>query len=193
MVAWLKTLMLGHQSQILSTALPLLVTSGCLTFHRFVQALQECVRSRQATQPEESLRIAVEGLDKLLPAKHMQSSCRNQDLYRYRLEQYRFCRLKNGSIISLVQTIAEVASVGQFHLRTNALSSICSSDRLLDVLRHFAIVDVQTLSTLATLRQEHSANTPFLNLNSIFGRLLDPLGRIRESKSPIFKARATGD
>ncbi|PVI06555.1 hypothetical protein DM02DRAFT_638614 [Periconia macrospinosa] len=189
--SWIKTLLLGHQTQILSTALPLLIASGSLTFNSFLKTLQECINGRRATQPEESLRIAIKGLDTLLPARHMQGSCRQQDLYRYRLEQRRFCRQQNANIINLVKTIAEVVSASQIHIKDHALLEVCSSDRLLDLLRYFAIMDAHSLSTLASFRSQASGDPPCPNFGLLFRRLLDPLGRLQLSKMSLEQQVAT--
>ncbi|CAI6335821.1 unnamed protein product [Periconia digitata] len=179
--SWLKTLLIGHQTQILSTVLPLLVTSQSSTLHSFVKVVQESINERQTIQPEDTLRIAAEGLDLLLPTEHIQSSCRKQDNYRYRLEQHRYCRQQSESVISLVKIIAEIIPIGSMHLVDRTVLDIYSSDRLLHVLRHVAIADVQSLSPLVTFQQV-SMDRPDFKSSPLFGRLLDPAGRIQLSK-----------
>ncbi|KAF1958736.1 hypothetical protein CC80DRAFT_441342 [Byssothecium circinans] len=177
--SWLRTLLLGHQAQLLSAALPLLVASGCLSLSRFLTTLRECVKSRQLSHPGDSLRIAAEGLDKLIPVDQHQGSSRHYELYRFRLEQRNFCRQHGGDILGFLGNMILLESGARDHETNKRLSAICSGGHLLSVLRHLAITDVRSVTALISPHQNVSNRVQTSHLKSLVGRLFDPLNRIQ--------------
>jgi mediator of RNA polymerase II transcription subunit 12 len=180
MASWLGSLLLNHQAQLLSAALPPLISSGCLTLRRFLKTLQECINSRQSSHPEESLRIAVEGLDRLLPYERNQSPCRQYDMYRYRLEQYKLCRQRDSGLLGFLGDIIMLESVKHNLEPDRQLLDLCSSDRLLSALRHFIIQDVRSVSGLISAHQQGSQETQLSCSTLLSSRLLDPLNKMRK-------------
>lgn len=178
LTSWVASLLISHQAQLLSAALPPLVASGCLSVSRFLRTVQECIRSRQSSQPGESIRIAVEGFDKILPSEHPTGPCHQQDLYRYRLEQSKFCQQREGGILEFIQDIVQLDLAATGHKDQDRLLQLFSSDRLLSVLKHFAIHDTQSVSTLIAgdnQRPTHANHTP---MKALLDRLLDPVGHL---------------
>jgi mediator of RNA polymerase II transcription subunit 12 len=173
--SWLRTLMITYQPQLLNTAVPLLVASGSLTLAQFLATVRECTQGRDLSQLSQSYRIANDGLERILPCTPLFGACPQQDLYRYRLEQYKFCRQRNGGLLDLVRDVIELHSLLPNLERPNQPPYVVSDERLLDVVRHLAIVDVQNLSTLTAFRPQGPSMVTYAISKVVFDLLLDPI------------------
>lgn len=185
LTSWLGSLLMSHQTQLLSAALPRLVAAGCLTLPRFLKTVQDCVRSRQSSQPVESLRIAVEGFNKILPSVVLSGGCPEQDAYRYRIEQFKFCQQRDGGILEFIHDFVEMSPTASTGEIDKQFSDTLADERLLNVLRHFAISDMQSLSALTVISQKTSSEVFHLQIQSLLHRLLDPINQLRMSATNI--------
>ena len=178
--SWLRSLLMNHQLQLLSAVLPPLVATGSLTLSRFLATVRECIRNRRSNQSADCLRIAIDGLEGILPSKHLRGECYLQDQYRYRLEQYKYCRQPNGGLLSLVRDVAELEFSAAEPEHEKRLSSIMSDSRLIDVLRHLTIHGNQALSVLTDSGPQNSAAKKHARVKSVLDRLLDPGNLLRK-------------
>ncbi|KAF2691505.1 hypothetical protein K458DRAFT_381358 [Lentithecium fluviatile CBS 122367] len=189
--SWLRSLLMNHQTQLLSAALPPLVASGSLTLTRFLMTVRECIRSRKTNQPSASLRIAVDGLQRILPCRRADGIDQKQDLYRYRHEQYKFCRQHNGGLLNLVRDVVQLDVSAAEGESQHQVQSIISDDRLLDVLRYLAVYDSQSWSALTAVSSQNSAQAIHMRIKSILDRLFDPVNHLEFSKMDVEQQIAT--
>jgi len=179
-MTWLKSLLMNHKQHLLSTVLPPLVASGCLSMPRFQKMIQECVRGRKPSQPAEAFRIAVEGLDNLLPNQDLDDFGNQQYSYYFRTEQRDFCRKHDSNLLGLVKEIFELDSALPNTACGKQFSLFLSSGRLLDVIRHAAIFNCQNLSFLMEIGRHASLDATAAHVKLLLDRLLDPYNTLRK-------------
>jgi mediator of RNA polymerase II transcription subunit 12 len=172
--SWLRSLLLSHQLRLLSAALPPLVATGTLTLSRFLTTIRECFQARQTMRPAEIVRIAVDGLERILPSRKLDGDCHPQDQYRFRLEQYKYCRLAGGNLLSLVRDVLELEVTVGDHESEKVLSTVLTDDRLISVLRHLAVHESQALSMLIDVGTAGAVEERFARVKLVLNRLLDP-------------------
>jgi mediator of RNA polymerase II transcription subunit 12 len=188
--SWLRSLLLNHQLELLSAVLPPLVATGSLTLSQFLTTVRDCIRGRQASHPVDSLRIAHDGLERILPCRKFSGTCYQQDQYRYRLEQHKYCRQPSGGLLALVRDVVELEFSAAEHEHEMRLSSIISDSRLLDVLRYLAVHENQTLSILTNVGTQGAAPKKHARIKSVLDRLLDP-GNLLGQYSLLYTATLT--
>lgn len=174
LASWLGSLLMSHQQLLLRAALPPLVSSGCLTLSRFIQTIQLCIRNRRSTQPAEALQIAIEGLDNLILSEDPNRPCQPRDAYRYSLEQRKICQERGRGILDLIVDIVNLGSAESRPKSPTELSDVLSNDRLLMVLRDFAIYESQSLSESLCAGEQPSSSAKHTVIKTLLDRLLDP-------------------
>jgi mediator of RNA polymerase II transcription subunit 12 len=178
---WLTSLLLSHQVQLLAAALPPLVSSGCMSLTKVSEIVKRCVSKRTISNPEEALRISIAGLDLLLPSEQLSYLCQSQDAYRYRIEQHEVCQDPEGRILEAIYRMIELASTQPFSSFQTQFMGMLSSDRLLNVVRHFAVCDVRLLSTIMGIGKQTTVQTLRTHIKTLLDSLLDPTHHLRKS------------
>ena len=176
---WLISMLLSHQVQLLAAALPPLVSSGCMSLAKVSEIVKRCVGKWTASNPEEALRISIAGLDLLLPSEHLNCLCQPQDAYRHRIEQHEFCQDPEGRILEAIYRMIELASTQPFSSVQSQFMGMLSSDRLLNVVRHFAVCDVRLLSTIMGIGKQTTTQTLRTHIKTLLDGLLDPTNYLR--------------
>jgi mediator of RNA polymerase II transcription subunit 12 len=176
---WLISLLLSNQVQLLSAVLPPLVSSSCMSLGTVLEIVKRCVSKRTASNPEEALRISIVGLDLLLPSEPLTRLCQPQDAYRYRIEQQKLCQDPEGRILEAIQRMIETASSQPYSSIQTQFMGMLSSDRLLNVVRHFAVRDIQLLLTTLGIGKPSTTQALRTYIKTLLDRLLDPPNHLR--------------
>jgi mediator of RNA polymerase II transcription subunit 12 len=178
---WLISLLLSHQVRLLAAVLPPLVSSGCMPLAKVSEIVKRCVSKWTASNPEEALRISIAGLDLLLPSEHLNCLCQPADAYRHRIEQHELCQNSEGRVLEAIHRMIELASTQPFSSVQTQFMGMLSSKRLLDVVRHFAVRDVQLLSTIMGIGKQSTTQTQRIHMKTLLDGLLDPTNHLRMS------------
>lgn len=177
-VEWLGSLLTNRQSKLTHSALPPLVTGGCLTLTQFSEIARTSICKRKAISQEEALRSCIAALDVLLPSDRLNHYCPLQEAYRYRLEQQKFCQDPEGHILQLIRDTVEVGSGSLSPASQAQVASLLSSNRVRVVVKHFALHDVQSLSTSLGIGAQTSSEVTHSGLKLLLDGLLDPGNRL---------------
>lgn len=175
---WLSSALAAHQVDILWTAIPTLVGSGCVGLNTFLDILYASVVSMRSNPSEVGFRAALEGLRTLLPSEDLVASCPPLDAYRYRLEQRKLgarTTLCIGEIIGLLSTFVTPTVQSQ-------VSELLASQTVVNLMKHCAVSDPGGLSKMS-----REATGPYLKV--LFDSLLDPFGRFRKWSIELRRCR----
>ena len=175
---WVNLCLLNHQVEVLFLALPTLVGSGCMPLSGFLDSLRAYVGKTSPGQPEMAFRVAMEGLQSLLPSDVLAGSWSPQDRYRYRLEQYNLCYEADARVVQFIGELIELGTSLPPQKVGQQLSSLLSSSPVLSVLKHYTLADVAFLSKLNSPSSNENLKRQYLRTS--FSLLLDPLGVLGE-------------
>lgn len=183
--SWIGSIMMSHQPHLLSTALPLLVCSGCLTLSGLLATIQECVRRSQQSHPAESFSFAMDGLDRLLPNNEPCDFSCDQYAYQFRTEQGAFCRKEDSGLLGFVKEIFELSTTVDEARCEERFLQILANNRFLDILKHYAIMDSQNLSFLLDISKRVPDGTTCAKISSLLDHLLGPLSSLGTLYGPV--------
>ncbi|XPS71130.1 RNA polymerase II mediator complex subunit [Ascochyta lentis] len=180
---WTNLCLVNHQVEILFLALPTLVGSGCMPLSGFLESLRAYVAKTATGQPEIAFRVASEGLYSLLPSDVLARTWSLSDGYRFRLEQRKLCYEADARVLQFISELIELGTTLPAQKVGQQLSSLLSSRPVLDILKHYTLVDTTHLSQLSTGGSNGDLKRLYLKVP--FGLLLDPHGNLDISaKSP---------
>ncbi|KAF1966910.1 hypothetical protein BU23DRAFT_559754 [Bimuria novae-zelandiae CBS 107.79] len=183
LTSWLHSALASHEQRALFVALPPLIVSGCLTMPHFLETILDHVRRLQRDRPVDSFRIAVRGLDNVLPHDDLISLQRYQ-AYQFRMRQVLFCRKQDSALLELIKEAFQL-STGIPEDQTEDVSfNLLLDDRVLSVIRHFAIVDLQSVSFLLEIPGRTSNDALRARVTSVLDRIMDPRSVMNLSKMP---------
>ncbi|KAJ4358537.1 RNA polymerase II mediator complex subunit [Didymosphaeria variabile] len=146
--SWLHSTLTDDEPHLLAITLPPLVISGCLSLSRFAETIRSCIRHLLPNHPSESLRVAVDGLMTLLPENVLSDLLSHQQAYQFRTKQAAFCQKQDSGLLDLIKEAFELSVINSTSQSVGSLPHVLSDDRLVGVLRHFATVDLQSVSFL---------------------------------------------
>ncbi|KAF2867173.1 hypothetical protein BDV95DRAFT_582708 [Massariosphaeria phaeospora] len=182
---WVASLLDNHYTQLLSAALPPLVTSGCLTLSRFLEVTKFCTNKHQSSHPEEALGIYMTSLAAVLPSEQLSTLCQPQDAYRYRLEQQKLCQDPAGRVITALQEMLVLGSGQLSPQGQSRFNRFLSTHPLVTVVRYFAIHDTKFLSRSLDMAQSSSSEETASLVKTLLVGLIDPLNQLGlNKKSP---------
>lgn len=173
---WVNLCLLNHQVEILFLALPTLVGSGCMPLSGFLDSLRAYVSKTALGQPEIAFRVALEGLQNLLPSEMSTGTWSPQDRYRYRLEQHNLCYEVEARVLRFIGELVELGTSLPEQNVGQQLSGLLSSGAVLDIFKHYTLADVASLSHIQTARPTRSSEKQYLKVP--FSLLLDPSGSL---------------
>lgn len=174
LASWLSSILTNEQSRLLGIALPPLVVSGCFSLPRLTKTVRECMRRLHPNHPSESLRAAVNGLDAILPQEKFEESLLQQHLYQFRTRQFVFCQKRDSGLLDLIKESFDLIALVPEAQSERSLPRILSSGRLLGVLRHFTMIDLQSVSFLLKIPARSSQPC----VKSLVDRIMDPLNAL---------------
>jgi mediator of RNA polymerase II transcription subunit 12 len=179
-VSWQQSIMVDEGSRLLAIAIPLLVVSGCLSLPRFAETTRDCMRRSQPNHPTESLRIAINGLDQILPGDDLSDLQSHSRSYQFRTKQAAFCQKQDSCLLDLIKGTFELISAHPETQYEDSLPRVLLDGRLLAVLRHYATVDFQNVSFLLEV-PVRIANEAFqVGIKSLLDCIMDPLNALGE-------------
>lgn len=173
---WVNLCLSNHQVEILFLALPTLVGSGCMPLSGFLDSLRAYLSKTASGQPEIAFRVALEGLQSILPSELLAGTWSMQDRYRYRLEQHNLCYESEARVLQFIGELIELASFLPFQKVGQQLSSLLSCDAVLGIFKHYSLVDVASLAKLKGPSSNASLKKQYLKIP--FSILLDPDGTL---------------
>lgn len=176
---WVNLCLLNHQVEVLFIALPTLVGSGCMPLSGFLESLRAYVSKTVPAQPEVAFRVALEGLQSLLPSDILVGTWSPQDRYRYRLEQQNLCYEPEARVLHFIGELVELGSSLPTQKVGQQLSSLLSSDAVLGILKHYTLTDAALLTKLGLTSSNISLKRQYLKVP--FSILLDPTGNFRKN------------
>jgi mediator of RNA polymerase II transcription subunit 12 len=173
---WMNLCLLNHQVEVLFLALPTLVGSGCMPLSGFLDSLRAYVGKTAPGQPEMAFRVALEGLQSLLPSDVIAGSWSPQDRYRYRLEQQNLCYEADARVVHFIGELVELGTSLPAQKVGQQLSGLLSSNPVLGILKHYTLTDQASLSKLNMTSSNGGLKRQYLKTS--FSLLLDPLGNL---------------
>lgn len=171
--SWLYTMLASSERFAFSSALPSLVVSGCLTLSLFLQTIQDCMRRLQPDHPTESFHVGIKGLDKILPNDAL-DGLEYRHAYKLRTQQVAFCQKQDSGLLDLIKEVFELSAVIPEFQSKHESFNILWSNRLLSVLKHFAVVDLQNVSFLLDISRRSLNSVFHTRIVSMLDRLIDP-------------------
>jgi mediator of RNA polymerase II transcription subunit 12 len=175
---WLASCLVGHESDGLRIAVPLLVASGCMALSNLLDSLRVRLDEYRQIDSTSAFPAVISGLRVLILPNDLARLCPPQDAYRYRLEQYKLCRGTDASIVHCIKRVAETAPTTLSPIVHQELSSLLCSEPVIAIVRRHITFDPNLLSELK-MEQAHSRSSGTY-LNGIIHNLLDPTGRFRK-------------
>ncbi|KAH6620139.1 hypothetical protein C7974DRAFT_363490 [Boeremia exigua] len=169
---WVNLCLLNHQVEVLFLALPTLVGSGCMPLSGFLDSLRAYVGKTAPGQPEIAFRVALEGLQSLLPSEILAGTWSPQDRYRYRLEQHNLCYDADARVLQFIGELVDLGTSLPIQKVGQQLSGLLSSSAVLDIFKHYTLADAASLSKLRTAGLNGSLRKQYLKV--LFSTLLDP-------------------
>jgi mediator of RNA polymerase II transcription subunit 12 len=171
---WVNMSLFNHQVEILFVALPTLVGSGCMPLSGFLDSLRAYVGKTAPGQPEMAFRVALEGLQSLLPSDILTGTWSPQDRYRYRLEQHNLCYEADARVLQFIDELVELGTSLPAQKVGQPLRNLLSSKAVLDILKHYTLVGEPSLSKLNAANSIGDLKKRYLKFS--FSSLLDPAG-----------------
>ncbi|KAL5465444.1 hypothetical protein PMIN06_000604 [Paraphaeosphaeria minitans] len=181
-VSWLQSVLTDHESRILAVALPPLIVSGCLSLSRFAEMTRDYMRRLQPNHLAESFRVAINGLDRILPEDELSDLLPHSYLYQFRTKQVAFCQTQDSGLLDLIKGALELTSVHPDLCSGHSLPRVLSDGRLLGVLRHLAAVDSQSVSFLLDVSARITSGVSQIGFKSLLDRIMDPLNALDLSR-----------
>jgi mediator of RNA polymerase II transcription subunit 12 len=175
---WLASCLIGHQSDSLRIAVPLLVASGCMALSDLLDSLRTFLDEFKPVESTTAFPATVAVLRVLILPDDLAGSCSPQDAYRYRLEQYKLCHGGDTRIIHCISEVVETAPTTLPPIVHHELSSLLSSEPVIAMVRQYIIHEPNLLSKLK-MEQTHPRPSS-MYLNDMINTLLDPAGRFRK-------------
>ncbi|KAJ4346207.1 RNA polymerase II mediator complex subunit [Ascochyta clinopodiicola] len=173
---WTNLCLVNHQVEVLFLALPTLVGSGCMPLSGFLESLRAYVAKTATGQPEIAFRVASEGLYSLLPSDVLARTWSSSDGYRFRLEQRKLCYEADARVLQFISELVELGTALPVQKVGQQLSSLVSSSSVLNILKHYTLVDTTHLSKFRTGGSNGDLKRQYLKVP--FGLLLDPHGNL---------------
>ncbi|OCL08825.1 hypothetical protein AOQ84DRAFT_388572, partial [Glonium stellatum] len=180
---WISKLLFNHAGKVLMTALPTLTAASCITLSSFMDVSNRCVSSLEGKDGISAARVSLETLNAVLPNDELNRFCQTQDAYRYRLEQQKFCADPEKGILRYIRRTIDLCSLYASTDLDNHLTSLLSSNRLLALLRQFAVHDVQTFATTSGIGSD--STTGIAAVKRALDRLLDPANSLDLPKKSL--------
>jgi mediator of RNA polymerase II transcription subunit 12 len=171
---WVNMSLINHQVEVLFLALPTLVGSGCMPLSGFLDSLRAYVSKTAPGQPEMAFRVALEGLQSLLPSDVLTGTWAPQDRYRYRLEQYKLCSEADARVLQFIGELVELGTTLPIQKVGQLLRNLLSSSAVLSILKHYTLAGEASLSKLNTASSNGDLQRRYLKFS--FSSLLDPTG-----------------
>jgi mediator of RNA polymerase II transcription subunit 12 len=178
--SWLYAILASHEQNTLSTILPALVVSGCLTLSHFLEMIQACMRRLRLDNPVDSFRVAVIGLDQILPNDEL-GVLQHHYAYRFRTQQAVFSHKQNSGLLDLIKEAFELKETVPESQPAHALFGTLLNHRLLGVLKHFAITNLSSLDFLLEIPRQASGSKGITDITSVLDRIMDPLNDLSKS------------
>lgn len=178
---WMNHCLLSHQVEVLFVVLPTLVGSGCMPLSGFLESLRTYVSKMAPGQPEVAFRVALEGLQNLLPSEILKGTWSPQDRYRYRLEQHNLCYEPAARVLHFIGELVELGSSLPTQNVGQQLSSLLSSNAVLSIFKHYTLADAASLNKLGVASSNPGLKKQYLKVP--FGILLDPIGTLGKNYS----------
>jgi mediator of RNA polymerase II transcription subunit 12 len=178
---WLNSCLTACQLHTLSTSIPPLVSSGCMSLSSFLDDLRTCLSPSKRGQLVDPCTIAVEGLRILLPTRDLIKSCSPSDAYRYRSEQYDICFDSDTRIVLCIGEVAELVSSVRTMTAQQALSNLLCSASVSAVVKQHIVSDPDCLSKMKVGQSGLPSSSCF---KTLLDNLLDPFGESREHFPP---------
>lgn len=169
---WVNLCLLNHQVEILFLVLPTLVGSGCMPLSGLLDSLRAYVSKTAPGQPEIAFRVALEGLQNLLPTEISTGTWSPQDRYRYRLEQHNLCYEAEARVLYFIGELIELGTSLPKQKFGQQLSGLLSSGAVLGIFKHYTLANASPLSRLHAARPNGSSENQYLKVP--FSLLLDP-------------------
>lgn len=166
---WLSSTLTAHQIDILRVALPILVGSGCVALHAFLDTLRAAVGNLKTTFSDAGVQAAIEGLRILLPCEILAASCPPQDAYRYRLEQRKLGARTQHSISEILGLLSTTSS----NVIHDQISMLMDSGPMIALMKQWIVADPGSVSRL-------SRETKGSHITQLCNTLLDPFGTFRK-------------
>ena len=182
--SWLCSVLVNHDQRTLSVVLPSLISSGCFTFPQFLDTIQSCVRRSQPDHPAESLRVALKGLEQILPSDEI-DGLQHRYAYQFRTQQALFCNNQNNGLLDLIRQIFELSIAGPAAMSEDELMGRLLDRRLLNVLKHFAVTDLASVHFLLDIHGRSLDGKSNVYVTSVLDRILDPLNALSKFIVPI--------
>jgi mediator of RNA polymerase II transcription subunit 12 len=182
---WVNMSLFNHQVEVLFVALPTLVGSGCMPLSGFLDSLRAYVGKTSPGQPEMAFRVALEGLQSLLPSDVLTGTWSPQDRYRYRLEQHKLCYEADARVLRFIGELVELGTSLPTQKVGQPLRNLLSSRAVLDIVKHYTLVGDASLSKLNVAGSNGDLKKRYLKFS--FSSLLDPVGDLGKppTKSPL--------
>jgi mediator of RNA polymerase II transcription subunit 12 len=178
---WLDLCLMASQSQALRCAIPLLVSSACMTLSSFLELLRASMAMTRRGQLVDPCTTALDGLRILLPSVDLAVSCSPQDAYRFRMEQYKLCLDSDTRIIHCIGEVTELVSSTTSLPSQQVLSNLMSSELVISIFKQHIVSDTECLSK--TKAGDSGLGSSSGCLKSLLNNLLDPTGRLRKRQS----------
>lgn len=182
--SWLCSVLVNHEQRTLPVVLPSLITTGCFTFHQFLDTIQSCTRRSQPDHPTESLRVALKGLWQILPNEEI-DDLQHHYAYQFRTQQALFCSQQNNGLLDLIKQIFELSVAVPVVSTHDELMDKLLDRRLLNVLRHYAVVDLASVHFLLDIPGRSSDGEPNIYVTTVLDRIVDPLNALSRLISPF--------
>lgn len=181
---WVNMSLINHQVEVLFLALPTLVGSGCMPLSGFLDSLRAYVSKTAPGQPEMAFRVALEGLQSLLPLDVLTGTWSPQDRYRYRLEQYNLCYEADARVLQFIGELVELGTTLPTQKVGQPLRHLLSNSAVLGILKHYTLAGEASLSKLNAANLNGDLKRQYLKLS--FSSLLDPAGELGKLPQNIY-------
>lgn len=178
--SWMYTVLASQEQRTLSVVLPALVVSGCYTLSHFLEAIQACMRRLRLDHPVDSFRVAVIGLDRILPNDEL-GNLQHHYAYQFRTQQILFSHKQNSGLLDLIKESFELKDTVPESQAARALFGRLLSHRLLSVLKHFAITNLPSVDFLLEMPRQASDGSHNTDITSVLDRIIDPLNALSKS------------
>lgn len=178
LISWLQSVLTDHEPRILAVALPPLVVSGCLSLSRFTETIRDCMRRLQPSHPAESFRVAVNGLDRILPGDELSDLLPRSYSYQFRTKQVAFCQKQDSGLLDLIKGAFELISHHPDSCSGESLPRVLSDGRLFGVLQHLAAIDFQSISFLLDVSARIKDGFSQAGIKSLLDRIMDPFNAL---------------
>ncbi|KAF2752001.1 hypothetical protein M011DRAFT_463486 [Sporormia fimetaria CBS 119925] len=174
--AWLEAQLPQQHHWLLCAAVPVLVTSGCVTLKYFLESASVCIRKQQEKDSMLAFHLSMQILDIVLPSETLSPHLPWQDAYRYRLLQHVFQEDEPARLMDFMGSIIRNPLYLVPSLREQIEKVICG-ERTRSLVKRCACKQPQCLSALG-IGQRGLPDPAWCILKESVDSLVDPSGHL---------------